>query len=303
MNFHAFWDRTHHVSALTLLAFASTAMLAPPLKAQSSPALAFEAATVKPSASQNGRGRMQGGPGTDDPGRISFTNVTLFNVILRAYDLLGFQLSAPEWASARRYDIAAVVPAGISKEQCNQMLQRLLNERFHLVVRHETRMIRGFDLVAIHGGSKIKVSVDSTSSTSESPVNPPKTDSVGYPELSAPGLAMMEAAKDGGVIVYLTAKSQPISALTRLLSREFQMPISDETGLQGNFDFKLFFAPKPPGALPPPPSMEEPAGGTNDAAPNLTTAVQQQLGLRLNARKIPTRVLVVDQADQIPSEN
>jgi uncharacterized protein (TIGR03435 family) len=246
---------------------------------------------------------MRGGPGTNDPGRISFTNVTLFNVILRAYDLMAFQLSAPDWVSSRRYDIAAVIPAGASKEQCNRMLQALLAERFNLVVHHENRSLQGFDLVAGRGGSKLKGSAASSAPASGTSDGPPKIDSDGYPELTAPGLVMMEGAKAGGVIVFLTARSQPLSALVQLLSREFQMPIGDQTGLQGNFDFKLAFAPKPPGALPPPPSPDSPSNAADDVAPNLTTAVQQQLGLRLNARKVPTDVLVVDRADQLPTQN
>ena len=118
-------------------------MLGASVFAQSSTTLGFEAVSVKVSTSQAVRGSMRGGPGTNDPGRISFTNVTLFNVILHAYDLMAFQLSAPEWVSSRRYDIAAVIPAGASKEQCNRMLQTLLAQRFNLVVHHETRSLPG----------------------------------------------------------------------------------------------------------------------------------------------------------------
>jgi uncharacterized protein (TIGR03435 family) len=113
---------------------------------------------------------------------------------------------------------------------------------------------------------------------------------------------MMEGAKAGTVIVFLTARAQPLSALVGLLSREFQMPINDRTGLQGKFDFKLEFAPRPPGALPSPPSPDRPSAEDYGAA-NLTTAVQQQLGLRLNSRKIPTDVVVIDRAHRVPTEN
>jgi uncharacterized protein (TIGR03435 family) len=270
---------------------------------QPSATLGFEAASVKVSTSQAGRGNMRGGPGTNDPGRISLTNVTLFNVVLRAYNLMAFQLSAQDRMSSRKYDIAAVVPAGVSKEQCNRMLQALLAERFNLVVHHETRSLQGFDLVTVRGGSKLKASEVSGAPASGSSDTRPKADSEGYPELIGPGLIMMEGAKAGGVIVFLTAKSQPISALVHLLSREFQMPIGDQTGLQGNFDFKLAFAPKAPGELPPPTAPESPTNTADDVAPNLTSAVQQQLGLRLNPRKVPTDILVVDRADQLPTQN
>jgi uncharacterized protein (TIGR03435 family) len=246
---------------------------------------------------------MRGGPGTSDPGRISFTNVTLVNIILRAYDMMAFQLSAPEWMSSRKYDVAAVIPAGTSQEQCNRMLQALLAERLNLTVHHESRSLQGFDLIAGRGEPKLKASAASSTPAPGTSDGPPKTDSEGYPEVTGSGLMMMEGAKAGGVIVFLTAKSQPLSALVHLLSREFQMPIDDHTGLQGNFDFKLTFAPKPPGALPPPPSADSPSNGADDVAPNLTTAVQQQLGLRLNARRVPTDILIVDRADQLPTQN
>ena len=271
--------------------------------AQPSPSPAFEVASVKISPAQTGRGSMRGGPGTADPGRISLTSVTLFNVILRAYDRKGFQLSAPDWVSSQRYDIVAQVPPGASREQCNRMLQTLLNERFHMVVHHETKELQGFELVTGRGGSKLKPSSESGVSDPPAPSGPPKTDANGYPQLPGPGLAMMEAAKAGAVIVFLTARAQPLSALVELLSREFQMPISDQTGLRGNFDFQMEFAPRPPGALPPPPSLDRPPAPEEDAAPNLTSAVQQQLGLRLNSRRVPTDVLVIDRVDKVPTGN
>ena len=96
-------------------------------------------------------------------------------------------------------------------------------------------------------------------------------------------------------ISYLTAKSQPLSALVDMLSREFRMPIVDKTGLTGRFDFKLEFAPQPPGALTPDP--------TDEGGPNLLSAVQQQLGLKLTPSKVSLDVLIVDRAEKVPTEN
>src|SRR5262249_7742042 len=151
-------------------------------------------------------------------------------------------------------------------------LQTLLNERFHMVLHRETKELQGFELVASRSGSKLKPSSESEVTASPAPSGPPKLDSDGYPQLTGPGLVMMEGAKAGGVIVFLTARAKPLNALVELLSREFQMPISDKTGLQGNFDFKLEFAPQPPGALPSVPSIDRLPSPENDAAPNLTTA-------------------------------
>ena len=98
---------------------------------------------------------------------------------------------------------------------------------------------------------------------------------------------MIEGVKTGSVIVFLTARAQPLTALVELLSREFQMPISDRTGLQGNFDFKLEW------------SIE---GDKNDIESALFAALQSQLGLKLESRKMPIDLIVVDKAER-PSEN
>jgi uncharacterized protein (TIGR03435 family) len=96
------------------------------------------------------------------------------------------------------------------------------------------------------------------------------------------------------VISFLTARAQPIAALVERLSREFRLPVTDETGLTGKFDFTLEFAPQAPGALP---------HETPDEAPNLVSAIPQQLGLKLEPKKIPVDVLIIDSADKIPTQN
>jgi uncharacterized protein (TIGR03435 family) len=220
----------------------------------------------------------------------------LAGVILRAYDAKAFQLSAPEWVSTQKYDIAAKVPQGASKEEANRMLQTLLGDRFHLALHQETKDLSGFELVVGRGGSKLKASAAAVAPDTPPPSEPPKIDANGYPELDRPGLLMMEGVRGGAVVVFLTARAQPVSSLVERVSREFRMPVLDKTGLAGRFDFKLQFAPQPPGAIPP--EVQE-----DTAAANLTTAVQQQLGLRLNASKVPTDMLIVDRAERIPSEN
>lgn len=262
--------------------------------------LTFDAASVK-SADGKTRGSMRGGPGTADPGQITFTDVTLYNALLRAYSVKTFQLSAPEWLSTRKYEVIAKVPPGTTKEQCNVMLQNLLAERFHLTLHHETKELRGYELVIGKAGPKLKPSTESRPPAPE-PTSAPKVDANGFPQLNGPGLIMMEGVKGKAVISYLTARAQFLSALVEMLSKEFRLPIVDKTGLSGKFDFMLEFAPEPPGALPPP-SVEVSPDIADQSGPNLITAVQQQLGLKLNPSKVPVDVLIVDHADQIPTEN
>ena len=268
-------------------------------------AQSFEATSVKPASPAAARAwpTIRGGPGTSDPARITFTNVTLISVLLRAYNVMPYQASGPAWLSSERYDITATIPAGTTKEQTARMLQNLLAERFGLALHHETRDLQGFELTVGKGGSKLKVSSGGQTGASEEPDSPPKTDSNGFPVLNAPGLEMMEGVRGKTVVSFLNAKAQPISALTDRLSREFRQPILDKTGLSGNFDFTLEFAPQPPGAAGPAPSMEGPPDTSDESGPNLLTAVQQQLGLKLNRAWIAVDVLIVDRANRLPIGN
>lgn len=254
----------------------------------------FEAASVKP-ATGNGRGSMKGGPGTGDAAQITYTNVTLMSALLKAYDLKSYQAAGAEWLSSKRYDITAKIPAGATKEQFGAMLRNLLAERFHMAVHHETKQLDGFELVVGRNGIKIK-----EAATSDAPAadlsTPPKKDANGFPEFTGPGLAMMEGVRGRAVVTYLRAQAQPVSALADLFIREFRQPVVDKTGLTARFDFTLEYAPQAPGAL-------ETAAPDADGAPNLMTAVQQQLGLRLNPAKIPVDVVVVDRADPNPTQN
>jgi uncharacterized protein (TIGR03435 family) len=285
-----------HVAAFTAswcLLVATTAFAQAPI---------FEAASVKVSPSQTGRPSAQGGPGTADAGQITYNNVTLAAVLMRAYDVKSYQLIGPDWLTQRRYDIAAKLPPDTTKAQFGLMLQNLLAERFHLELHHETRALQGFELVVGKNGPKMKASTD-TDTRSADLSSPPKRDTAGFPILDHPGLAMMEGVKGNAIVSFLTAKAQPISALIDMLSRDFRLPMVDKTGLAGKFDFTMEYAPRSPGALPLPPSMDDATTAADESAPNLTAAVSQQLGLKLNAAKIPLDVLIVDRADQLPTEN
>jgi len=125
---------------------------------------AFEVASVKASGPLK-QGRpvgMRGGPGTNDPGQISWNYVTLQDVVLRAYDLKEFQVSAPSWMSSEHYDITAKVPADTGKEQFQIMLQNLLSERFHLKAHREVQQGTVYELVTGKNGPRFKASPPET---------------------------------------------------------------------------------------------------------------------------------------------
>src|SRR5580692_877613 len=112
----------------------------------------FEVASVKPSAPvpPNGGvyfGPPRGGPGTPDPGLITWSYATLKGLLMAAYDVKNYAVSGPAWLNTERYDIVAKVPAGAAREQVNRMWQRLLAERFGVVLHHESREFQVEELV------------------------------------------------------------------------------------------------------------------------------------------------------------
>src|SRR5579862_9137335 len=127
---------------------------------QVSPAQAkFEVAAVKsvdPNSGAPGSNVMRGGPGTDDPERITLVSVTMKRLLMVAYRVDENQISGPGWLDSQRYAIVAKVPAGSTREQLLVMLQNLLAERFHLALHHEMKDFPAYELVIAKGGLKLK---------------------------------------------------------------------------------------------------------------------------------------------------
>ncbi len=122
--------------------------------------ITFDAASVKPAdpksapvnRSANAQATLRGGPGTADPGRISYANVTLQSVLITAYGADCKvqedcdQIVGPPWLRSSRYDIDAKIPAGATNDQFRTMLQNLLAERFHMTLHREMRDLSGYEL-------------------------------------------------------------------------------------------------------------------------------------------------------------
>ena len=143
-----------------LVVFTSCAALA---QSTEGPA-AFEVASIKTAAPTASAGMfrvmMRGGPGSADPGQLTYSNVTLKNVLMNAYGVKGYQISGPSWLDSERYDIAAKIPKGATKEQFMLMLQNLLAERFKLTLHREKKDLPMYALVVGKSGPKMKESVD-----------------------------------------------------------------------------------------------------------------------------------------------
>jgi uncharacterized protein (TIGR03435 family) len=306
--------------------------------------LTFEVATVKPaSLPTSGDGQhvirmgAQGGPGTNDPSQISYSFLSLRNLLMQAFRVRTYQIQGPAWLDSERFDIVAKVPAGATKDDVSVMLQNLLKERFQLAFHRETKEQPVYALVAGKGAPKMKLSEDQSDPSAAAPEGgtapapPPdpgrlKIGKDGMPELPPgvrrPGIRMMALMSPAGMHVRLNAERQTMTQLADSLSNQADRPVVDMTGLTQRYDFTLDFAPDQAammakmgalaGAMPPP--LPGGAGaGPGDAGPRLGApetdaatvfvAVQEQLGLKLEPKKAPADLLVIDHLEKTPSEN
>ncbi len=279
----------------------------------------FEVASIKPAAPMEG-GRMmvgiQGGPGTPKPGQMTFTNVSLNNILQQAYDVKDYQISGPAWMQSTRFDIEAKVPAGTTKEQSRIMLQNLLADRFKLTLHHSTKESSIYALLVAKGGPKLTESVDDPNAApADGLPGPLKMGKDGMPEGppgSMKGRVMMMMAPGGRM--HLMSGSTTVSKFTDTLASQLDRPVVDMTGLTGKYDIVLDFAPDPAvmqarmgamGVGPPPGAMHEAGSSPDDPNGSATifSALTEQLGLRLEARKGPVDLLVIDSAQKTPTEN
>lgn len=245
---------------------ALTMFLAGPAAAQPpAPQPVFEAASIKPADPA-----AHGSSWNTRPGRITASNQTLRRCIMIAYDLKDYQVAGgPKWMNSEAYDIVAKLedqgkpPTGKEIDaQIRLALQALLAERFHLEVHRETRPMPAYTLVVAKNGFKLQ------------PVEPKggSSTNTGRGRLTATGISMERMA----------------GTLSSVLDR----PVVDNTGITGVFDLKLEWSPDENQET----SLDKPA------AASIFTAIQEQLGLRLEAHKTDVSVIVVDRADK-PSEN
>jgi uncharacterized protein (TIGR03435 family) len=266
-----------------------------PQTASAPPAYVFDVASIKPDKSGTDMVMMR-----PTQNGLSATNVSLFALISRAYGIQEFRISgAPSWLSSDRYDIEAKVDDATAAElqeldttqrnlATQQMIQALLADRCKLTVHHETKELSEYVLVIAKNGPKLQEA------------NPNDTYPNGFKGPNgASGAGMMRMSPD-----HLTAQAVSMTGLVAMLSMQLGATVVDKTGLTGKYDFTLKWAPDMsqspivggagagPGAPPPP----------DTSAPSLFTALEEQLGLRLESQKGPVDIIVIDHVEP-PSEN
>jgi uncharacterized protein (TIGR03435 family) len=229
----------------------------------------FEAVSVKPNKSGSTSSRS-----STDQGLYRATNLTLKSLIMSAYDMKDYQVEGPDWITSERFDVTARFPPGLpsfndpkNREQLlaafDSMMQKMLADRFKLAVHRDQKSFSVYGLIVAKAGIKFKEAPDTGSRS------------------------------DGGDRHY-QGTSVTMLRFAEFLSRRMDLPVIDMTGLKGTYDVTLDWVP-------------EQNDKANDAAipegPALPEALQDQLGLKVENRKTPIEVLIVDHAERVPTED
>jgi uncharacterized protein (TIGR03435 family) len=243
-----------------------------PLASDVSPA--FEVATIKPSDPNSGR-RPSYSPGQR---QFSANDTTVRYLMQYAYGVQARQVAGgPAWLDTDKYDIAGI-PEGEGQPSVMQwkiMLQKLLSDRFELAFHRDTQQLPVYALVLEKGGAKL---------------------AKGSGESDRLQTMALGRDKDHAIAI---ARNANMADFTGALQRGLlDRPVLDRTDLEGRFDFTLNFTPDESQAA----RLGGPLPAGDNAPPGLFTAIQEQLGLKLESTRAAVEVLVIDRVER-PSEN
>ena len=272
---------------LLSLVTAARSQAPPPTGNVSTKLPAYELAAIKPSKPGIGSRILFTADG------ITANRFTLKAMIKMAYRINDDQIiEGPKWIDSDTYDVEAKVDSSevaelskLDENQRSQMFQNLLAERFRLGIHRETRDLPVYVLSIAKNGPKVQEA------------KPGDT----YPDgLKSPdGKPMGHAGPMQWGNGRLVGQGIPLAQVAAALSQQLGRTVQDRTELKGNYDIKLEWTPDEPQRAQPGP---ENALATDSPSTSLFTAIQEQLGLKLESRKAPVEILVVDHAEP-PPEN
>jgi uncharacterized protein (TIGR03435 family) len=234
----------------------------------------FDAVSIKPSAPD-----ARGGGYNLSQGHLNAKNQSLRDLVEFGWNLKDYQVSGgPSWVESERYEVLATFPAATPSADRARMMQAMLADRFGLVIRHDSKEVSGYALVAAKGG--------------------PKLHSPGNEEA---GMMLGRSRATGQRT--LTATSQTIVNLASILSDVMARPVEDRSAIEGKFDFSMSWTPDAVdggtgatgGKVLPPPDNSE-------AGPTIFTALQETLGLKLEAARVKVPTVIIEKAEK-PSAN
>jgi len=191
----------------------------------------------------------------------------LTGAIRWAYNVLDVQVSGPDWLNSTRFDILAKAGGPAKEPEMQRMMQTLLADRFKLELHRQTKEVNAMVLIVAKGGHKLK-----------------EVEQEGSPSFSTGKLN-------------LTGKGATVAQLISFLSREIRLPIIDQTGLTGRYDYFMdinaYITDE----------MRNQAGPPVEAPSIIANALQGQLGLKVEAKKMPLEVVVIDKMEKTPTDN
>ena len=214
-----------------------------------------------------------------------------------AYDVKDFQVVGPGWIANERFAVEATMPTGTTPDQTRTMLRNLIADRFKAEIHRESRPLPTYSLVVAKNGLKIpntppprpKQLGDSAFATDGFPVVPPEFTGV---------MTFLVNGK-----AKITAQQATMRDLATELEKRLGVPVRDETQLTGKFDFVLKFSTEGlngPGGQPVPPTTTTDA---QEPQRDIFSALQSDLGVRLESKREPVEVIVVDHAEKVPTNN
>jgi uncharacterized protein (TIGR03435 family) len=302
----------------------------------------FDAASVRVASPPDFAAMRSGTPPMGvhyDSGRLDIRSMPLRDVITAAYRIKTYQLQGPDWMRGVMVDISARLPQGSSEDQIPEMLQSLLAERFGLKAHRETKDEPVYALQVAKGGAKLEEAPVDDPAAPEARVDSKAPDfgmmgrmsnskMTGDPMrgmvITGPGGDITKVTMSGAGI-HLEAAKMNMATLTDQLTQFLDRPVLDETNLKGYYKVPLDLSMEdmmnmmrkqgfPGGGGPPPggggafgPPGGFPGGGFpspgGDGGESTVRESLQRLGLKLDARKAPGELLVIDQLEKAPTEN
>lgn len=270
---------------------------------------AFDVAVVRRSLPVRGSAarRVTGGPGTDDPTRFDCLG-NMWTILQVAFGVKDSRIEQlPDWARVRRFEIEAKVPAGATKRDLREMLQGVLKQSFGLAFHMRKKEIDAYTLVVAKGGPKLRAAATASGPPPEHLGSQQgfETDERGFPVLPA-GYSI--SASTGSAVetgaIRMTFRNAAPAVLVGALGKGV-IEISDKTDLTGPYDFTLEYDPESMIRLAEAEATihlpEIP--GYQPNAPDIFTALEKQLGLRLEKGKALVDVVVIDHLNRDPKED
>ena len=239
---------------------------------------AYTVASIKPNKSSDDRFMLRPMPG----GGLTATGVTLKMLMGFAYGVFAYQISGgPAWIGTERWDIEAKtdgVQGRLPPAQSNALLRALIEDRFQLKARRESKEMPVYALLVAKNGPKLKL----------------------HPADSAERKPSEQLGGGSGIFT-----DSSMAGLAARLSMQLGRPVMDRTDLKGSYDFTLEWTPAPgegsAEAIGLPPRAEPPPPGESNG-PSIFTALQDQLGLKLEPEKSPVDMIIIDHVERA-SEN